>query len=80
MNNEDLEIIKELMPVNPRLTYLYKTHLKLEKEIASVERYDQLSTNASLKTKELKKIKLRGKEMIMMILEEYKVYKAKSPA
>jgi uncharacterized protein YdcH (DUF465 family) len=72
MEKMDQELIERIVPINPTLKQLYARHRKLEKEVERFGMYAAYSSSASLRHKELKKEKLREKDMMMSILNEYK--------
>ena len=72
MEKLDRELILSLCPNIPRLRDLYEEHLKLEREVEKFEQYAAFSASAQLRSKELKKEKLRGVDDMMAIVEEHK--------
>lgn len=72
MEKADQELLLHVLPSNPNLRRLYDRHRKLEKEVESMGRYARYSSAASLRQRELKKLKLQGMEQIMSILRSYK--------
>jgi uncharacterized protein YdcH (DUF465 family) len=73
MEKADHELLLTIVPSNPNLKKLYERHRKLEREVESVGRYTAYSSAAALRQRELKKLKLRGMEEIMTILNEHRV-------
>ena len=72
MKKADQELLEDIIPSNVNLRRLYDRHRKLEKEVESIGRYARYSSAASLRQRELKKLKLQGMEEIMTILREYR--------
>lgn len=72
MEKADQELLLRVAAVDARLKKLYEQHQKLEEEVERFGRYAPYSPSAALKEHELKKEKLRSKDMIMAILQEYK--------
>ena len=62
MEKSDLELIEKHAKDNNRLDRLYKEHLKLEKEIEELQALKIMSPVENKKLKELKKVKLAGRD------------------
>lgn len=71
MEDIEYELIGKIVPHHPHLKKLYSEHLKIEKELDHLEQYARYSPAAEVKHRELKKIKLRGKEKMMAIIGRY---------
>ena len=72
MEKLDRDLILSLCPSIPRLRDLYEEHLRLENELLKFEQYSAYSASAQLRSKELKKEKLKGVDDMMQILSVYK--------
>ena len=72
MEKADQELLMKLTTTNPQLKRLYQQHIKLGKEIERFEQYARYSSSAALKQRKLKKERLRGKESIIAILNDYR--------
>ena len=72
MEKADQELLFRIAAADTRLKRLYDLHQKLEEEVAKYGRYAPYSSSAAIHEIELKKEKLRTKEMIMTILNEYR--------
>ena len=72
MEKADQELLRRVSARDARLKKLFDQHRKLEREVERTGLYAVYSPSASLRTTELKKEKLRHKERIMRILDEYR--------
>ena len=72
MELKDQNLIAYLSETNPEIRKLYKKHLKLNKEVARYGRYAIYSASAALRTQELKREKLKIKEDLLHIVQEYR--------
>lgn len=68
MEKAEQELLQRHLPINPTLKKLYAQHLRLEKEVERFGRYAAYSASARLRTQELKKAKLQGKESLLQML------------
>lgn len=73
MEKCDQELLLRIADSNPHLKQLYEEHLKLDEEVEKLERYAAYSSSAALRHKQMKKEKLHGMDVIMSILNEYRV-------
>jgi len=62
LEQNDLELIEKHAKDNNRLDRLYKEHLQLEKEIETLQSLKIMSPAENKKLKELKKVKLAGRD------------------
>lgn len=72
MEKRDQKLILSLVETHPEVKKLYVRHMKLDKEVEHYGRYAVYSTSAALKEKDLKREKLKTKENLMNIIEEYR--------
>lgn len=72
MEKADRDLLLSIVGNHPRLKALYNEHLKLEKQVANYDRHAAYSASVQLKMTELKKAKLKTKESIQMLLDEYR--------
>ncbi len=69
MEQSDLELIKEHAKDNNPLDRLYKDHLRLEKEIESIQSIRIKSPEDEKKLRKLKKVKLEGRDKMELIFQ-----------
>lgn len=72
MEKADQDLIIRVAAADARLKKLYDQHIKLEEEVERYGRYAPFSPSAALKERELKKEKLRQKDIMMSLLDEYR--------
>ena len=72
MEKPDQELLLTVVDENPRLKELYEEHLRYEKELAEFEASPARATWDEAREKRLKKQKLKGMDMIMSILVDYR--------
>lgn len=72
MEKMDRSIILRLAEKNPEIKKLYVKHSKLNKEVEHYGRYAVYSTSAALKEKDLKREKLKTKENLLSLVDEYR--------
>ncbi|HQG30543.1 MAG TPA: DUF465 domain-containing protein [Deltaproteobacteria bacterium] len=70
MEENDLQLIRKLIPKNKELKTLWDEHLEYEEKLDQLNKRRYLSTEEEMKRKELQKLKLRGKDRIAEILRE----------
>ncbi len=74
MEDNDLQLIRKLIPKNKELKALWDEHLEYEEKLDQLNKRRYLSTEEEMKRKELQKLKLRGKDRIAEILRESRGY------
>lgn len=72
MEKIDRSTILRLAEKNPEIKKLYMKHAKLDKEVEHFGRYAVYSTNAALKEKDLKREKLKTKENLISLVDQYR--------
>ena len=72
MEENDLQLIRKLIPKNKELKELWDEHLDYEQKLDQLNRRRYLSTEEEIKRKELQKLKLKGKDRIAEILRGYR--------
>ncbi len=72
MEKLDEELLLEVVQTNFRIKKLYEEHLKYEMELRAFEKNPALSAWDALREKRLKKEKLKGMDIIMSTLNEYR--------
>ena len=72
MEKSDLEILDAHIKEDPHLASLYKDHISFEKRLAKLDNKLFLTPEEELERKELQKKKLKGKDLIESILEQYR--------
>lgn len=70
MEENDLQLIRKLLPKNKELKVLWDEHLGYEEKLDQLNKRRYLSTEEEIKRKELQKLKLKGKDRIAEILRE----------
>jgi len=70
MEENDLQLIRKLIPKNKELKTLWDEHLEYEEKLDQLNKRRYMSTEEEMKRKELQKLKLRGKDRIAEILRE----------
>jgi uncharacterized protein YdcH (DUF465 family) len=70
MEENDLQLIRKLIPKNKELKILWDEHLEYEEKLDQLNKRRYLSTEEEMKRKELQKLKLKGKDRIAEILRE----------
>ena len=70
MEKSDLELIEKFAKENNELDRLYKEHVRLEKEIEALQVLKIRSPEESQKLKELKRVKLAGRDRMEEIFED----------
>lgn len=69
MEQADLDLIKKHAQDNNQLDRLYKEHQRLEKEIEEIQSIRIKSTEDEKKLRELKKVKLEGRDQMEQIFQ-----------
>ena len=69
MEKSDLDLIDKYAKENSRLDRLYKEHLRLEEEIESLQSLKIMSPVDNKRLKELKKVKLAGRDEMEKIFQ-----------
>ena len=69
MEKNDLALIEKHAKENTQLDRLYKEHLQLEKEIEALQSLKIMSPAENKKLKELKKVKLAGRDEMERIFQ-----------
>ena len=72
MEKKDEELIEELILHDSELKEFYEEHLRLEAQLAELNRKVYLTPEQDLEKKQLQKRKLHGKDRIMQILEKHR--------
>lgn len=70
MEKSDLELIEKHAKDNNELDRLYKEHIRLEGEIEALQVLKIRSPEESKKLKELKRVKLAGRDRMEEIFQE----------
>ncbi len=70
MEKSDLKLIEKHANENVELDRLYKEHIRLEKEIEALQVLKIRSPEESKKLKELKSVKLAGRDRMEEIFQE----------
>ena len=70
MEESDLKLIEEYAKTNSELDRLFKEHLKLGKEIEALQGLKIMSPAESKQLKELKRVKLSGRDRMEEIFQE----------
>ncbi|RLB00819.1 MAG: DUF465 domain-containing protein [Deltaproteobacteria bacterium] len=72
MEENDIELIRKLLPNDEELRRLWTEHLDLEKKLDQFNKKHYLSSEEEMKRKEIQKLKLAGKDRIEEILSKYR--------
>lgn len=72
MEENDLLLIRKLIPKNKELKVLWDEHLEYEEKLDQLNKRRYLSTEEEVRRKELQKLKLKGKDKIAEILRSYR--------
>lgn len=70
MEDSDLKLLKEYAKDNNELERLYNEHIRLENEIEKLQAIRIRSPEESKKLKELKRVKLAGRDRMEEIFQE----------
>jgi len=69
LEKSDLELIEKYAGENNELSRLHKEHIRLEKEIEALQAIKIQSPEESKKLKELKRVKLAGRDRMEEIFQ-----------
>jgi len=72
LEENDIELIRKLLPNDEELRRLWAEHLDLEKKLEQYNKKHYLSSEEEMKRKEIQKLKLAGKDRIEEILSKYR--------
>ncbi len=72
MEQRDLELIEKHITTDTNLKKLYEEHLDLEKRIEQINQKLTLTPAEEMEKKNLKKVKLMGRDQIEFILKRYR--------
>lgn len=72
MEENDLLLIRRLIPKNKELKSLWDEHLEYEEKLDQLNKRRYLSTEEELRRRELQKLKLKGKDKIAEILRTHR--------
>lgn len=78
MEQQDLELIQTLLPENEELARLWAAHNELGIKVDAMSSRVYLSPEEELELKQLKKVKLSGRDRIEAILAQYRAEQAGS--
>jgi uncharacterized protein len=73
MEKYDEELISQWVDKDPELKRQVEEHLEFERKLEELERKAFLTTDEETERKNLKKLKLRGKDQIETILNKYRI-------
>ncbi len=71
MENIEKTLLERAVEHDSQIRRLYNEHKKLEERLESYETRVFLTNKEQVEVKDLKKRKLRGKDMLMQLLSEY---------
>jgi hypothetical protein len=74
MEQRDLELIQKHIITDHQLRKLYEEHLDLENRLEAINQMAYLTPEEELKKKNLKKVKLKGRDEIERILRKYREF------
>jgi hypothetical protein len=66
------DIVQELLDTNEEFRKLFEEHVKLEQDLEALYSLKYFPPEVERRIKEIKKIKLRGKDRMEQIVSEYK--------
>ena len=72
MEQSELDLIQELSKSNWELRTLFKSHQQYGEELAGLDRRPVLTPTDELRKKEVRKLKLLGRDRMTAILAEYR--------
>lgn len=72
MEPRDIEIIKKFMKSDEVLATLYQEHVELEQKLEKFNNKPYLTPQEELERKKMQKLKLRGRDMMENILQNYR--------
>jgi uncharacterized protein YdcH (DUF465 family) len=70
MEPSDVTLIETLLPTNPELRRLWEEHRRLEGELESLRNRRILSSDEEAREREIRKLKLAGRDRIQAILRD----------
>ena len=70
MEPRDVTLIETLLPASPELRRLWEEHQRLERELESLRNRRILSSDEEAREREIRKIKLAGRDRIQAILRD----------
>ena len=73
MEKDEKDLLDRAIPSNPRLKALLVEHTRLDKEVRKYQRYATVSGFAVRRQAELKRKKLKTKDSMLEILNEYRL-------
>ena len=73
MEKHDEELISQLVDKDPELKRHVEEHREFERKLEDLEKKAFLTTEEETEKKNLKKLKLRGKDRIETILSKYRI-------
>jgi len=74
MEQCDLDLIQKHMITDHQLRKLYEEHLDLEHRLETINQKSHISPEEELEKKNLKKVKLKGRDEIERILRKYREF------
>lgn len=72
METRDIQLIEQYLEKDRKLATLYREHVGFEKQLAKLDNKLFLTPEEDLLRKELQKKKLKGKDLIEVILKKYR--------
>ena len=72
MEERDLKLIKAHLDEDADLKRLYDEHLLFERQIEELERHFPQTLDSQYEIEKIKKLKLKGKDLIERILVKYR--------
>ncbi len=72
MESRDLKLIEQHISENEVLAALYKEHIDFEKQLEKFDNKPYLTPAEEMERKNLQKLKLKGRDRIENILQEYR--------
>jgi len=72
METEESALIEHLKQTNPEYRQLTEEHLRYERQLEELNNLRFLTSEQEMEKKQVQKIKLRGKDRMAEILNEYK--------
>jgi len=73
MEKYDEELISQWVDKSPELKRYVEEHREFERKLEELEKKEFLTTEEETERKNLKKLKLRGKDQIEAILSKYRI-------
>ncbi|MEA3224055.1 MAG: DUF465 domain-containing protein [Thermodesulfobacteriota bacterium] len=72
MEENDVQLIRKLIPHNKELKKLWDEHLEYEKKLEKYSKRRYFSTEDELRRRELQKLKLAGRDKIEELLRKHR--------